>query len=337
MYDEFYLTLMQKKAEFQLAMAGTVTDFKILSAANLPVVPLEPQLGMIYSIAFVVWILFSFFMIGIGYLSFNKIIGLHHLERSTGIPVLGTIPFYADEKIGVSKLLINSQSNTAVSEALRSIRTNMQFVLPNQSGTIASISSTVSGEGKTFAGLNIAGVFALSGKKVLLMDMDLRKPKLDKVFSNIPKDKGISTILIGKDNLEDCIVKSELENLDILASGPVPPNPSELIMGAYSDKMFASIKKKYDLIVMDTPPIGIVTDGVLVMKKADIQIYIIRAEYSKTQFIPFIEKLNAIHEFPHLYLILNSVKRNRGVHYGYGYGSGYYRDKPKSWYQKIRN
>lgn len=336
LYDEFYLTLMQKKAEFQLAMAGTVTDFKILSAANLPVVPLKPQPWLVYGLTFVLWVLLSFFMVGIGYLSFNKIIGLHHLERSTGIPILGTIPFYSDEKISTSKLLIDNQSNSALSEALRSIRTNMQFVLPAGSGTIASISSTVSGEGKTFTGLNISGVFALSGKKVLLMDMDLRKPKLDKVFENVSRDKGISTILIGKDNLEDCIVHSNLENLDILASGPIPPNPSELIMGEGSVKMFAKLREKYDLIVMDTPPIGIVTDGVLVMKKADIQIYIVRAEYSKVQFIPFIEKLNTIHKFPQLYLILNSVKSTRGVHYGYGYGSGYYQDKPKSWFQRIR-
>jgi len=100
--------------------------------------------------------------------------------------------------------------------------------------------------------------------------------------------------------------------------------------------MFSKLRGKYDLIVMDTPPIGIVTDGVLVMKKADIQIYIVRAEYSKTQFIPFIEKLNTIHEFPHLYFILNSIKSTRGVHFGYGYGSGYYRDKPKSWLQRFR-
>jgi len=336
LYDEFYLTLMQKKAEFQLAMAGTITDFKILSAASLPEVPLKPQPWLIYGFALVIWVLVSFFMLGIGYLSFNKIIGLHHLERFTGIPVLGTIPFYSDEKMSTSKLLIDSNSNSAISEALRSIRTNMQFVLPTDSGTIASISSTVSGEGKTFTGLNISAVFALSGKNVLLMDMDLRKPRLDKIFKNVSREKGISTILIGKDNLEDCIVRSDLENLDILGSGPVPPNPSELIMGKESDEMFSKLRGKYDLIVMDTPPIGIVTDGVLVMKKADIQIYIVRAEYSKTQFIPFIEKLNTIHEFPHLYFILNSIKSTRGVHFGYGYGSGYYRDKPKSWLQRFR-
>jgi len=213
----------------------------------------------------------------------------------------------------------------------------MKFVLPENGCIISSISSTVSGEGKTFVGLNLAAAFALSGKRILLMDMDLRKPKFNKIFTDIPKDKGTSTVLIGRDTVDDCLIPSGIENLDLLASGPVPPNPSELIMSEKSDSVFTDLKSKYDMIFMDTPPVGIVTDGLLVMKKADIKIYIMRPEYSKRQFVNFLGKINNLHEFKHLYIIVNGVKRTKGIHYGYGYGSGYYRDARKPWLSRLFN
>ncbi len=335
LYEGFYLSLMQKKAEFQLAIAGTVTDFKILSGASFPTEPLKPQKYLIYGIGIVSWLVVAFFIIGFGYLSFNKITGIQELERLTQIPVLGTIPFYNYEKLKVSKIIVQKESKSAISEAFRSIRTNMKFVLPENGCIISSISSTVSGEGKTFIGLNLAAAFALSGKKILLMDMDLRKPKFNKIFDDIPDEKGISTILIGKDKVDDCLIPSGIDNLDLLASGPVPPNPSELIMSERSDSMFNDLRSGYDMIFMDTPPVGIVTDGLLVMKKADIKIYIMRPEYSKRVFVNFLEKINTLHEFSHLYIIVNGAKRAKGIHYGYGYGSGYYRDERKHWLSRV--
>lgn len=337
LYEEFYLSLMQKKAEFQLAMAGTVTDFKILSVASFPEVPLKPQPFMIYGISLVSWGLLTFFILGIGYLSFNKLTGLKELEKLTDIPILGEVPYYSREKLNISKIVINGDPKSAFSEALRSIRTNMQFILPGRKGVIISISSTVSGEGKTMVGLNLSSVMALTGKKVLIMDMDLRKPKFQKVFGDIPEDKGISTLLIGKDKIEDCIIHSNIENLDLLPSGPIPPNPSELIMSEKSDEMFQHLKEEYDMIFMDTPPIGIVTDGLLVMKKADLKLFIIRADYSKRIFVSYLKKINQLHQFDHLYIILNGEKHSRGVHYGYGYGSGYYHDPSGSRISKWFN
>jgi capsular exopolysaccharide synthesis family protein len=337
LYEGFYLSLMQKKAEFQLAIAGTVTDFKVLSGASFPSKPLKPQKYMIYGIGLVAWIVVAFFIIGIGYLSFDKITGIQELERLTEIPVLGTVPFYFAEKLKTSKIIIQEESQSAISEAFRSIRTNMKFVLPEDGCIISSISSTVSGEGKTFVGLNLAAAFALSGKRILLMDMDLRKPKFNKIFKDIPKEKGISTILIGKDKVDDCLIPSGINNLDLLASGPIPPNPSELIMSERAGLVFSDLRSRYDMIFMDTPPVGIVTDGLLVMKKADIKIYIIRPEYSKRQFVKFLGKINDLHEFQHLYLIVNGLKRTKGIHYGYGYGSGYYREARKPWFSRLLN
>ncbi len=333
LYEEFYLSLMQKKAEFQLAMAGTVTDFKILSPATYPNDPLKPQKNLIYGIGFSLWLAFSFFLIGIGYLAFNKIVGVKEVERLSQIPVLGLIPQYNYGKSQYAKLVVESQKQTVIAEAFRSLRTNMQFILPKESGIIISISSTVSGEGKTFIGLNLAAIFAMSGKRVLLVDLDLRKPKLQHIYKPKSDDCGVSTFLIKQYDLKHCIQNTEIENLDVVLAGPVPPNPSELIMSSEMDVFLKKARREYDLILLDTPPVGIVTDGVLVMKKADIQMYILRAEYSKTQFIDFIEKTNAIHRLPHLYIILNGVKSERGVHYGYGYGSGYYSEKKRLFFR----
>ncbi|MBR9999090.1 MAG: polysaccharide biosynthesis tyrosine autokinase [Cyclobacteriaceae bacterium] len=333
LYEEFYLSLMQKKAEFQLAMAGTVTDFKILSPATFPVEPLKPKKYLIYGIGSSLWLVVSFFLIGIGYLSFNRIIGAREVENLTQVPILGLIPQYSYGKGEIAGLIVDPHKQTAIAEAFRSLRTNMQFILPRESGVVISISSTVSGEGKTFVGLNLSAIFAMSGKRVLLVDMDLRKPKLQKVYKPVIENCGMSTLLIQQKDLDECILRTDIKNLDVMLAGPVPPNPSELLMSSEMDHFLKRVRKKYDLILLDTPPIGIVTDGVLAMKKADIQMYILRAEYSKTQFIDFMEKTNAIHQFPHLYLILNSIKSERGIHYGYGYGSGYYTEKKRSFFK----
>ncbi len=335
LYEEFYLSLMQKKAEFQLAMAGIVTDFKILAPATLPNEPLKPQRSLIYGISIVVWLVITFFMIGIGYLVFDKITGIQEVERITEIPVLGSIPRYMQGKMPVAKLVVANQSKSAIGEAFRTLRTNMQFILPKGNGITISISSTVSGEGKTFIGVNLAAIFALSGKKVLLMDVDLRKPKLNKVFKPSSKEFGVSTILVGKNKLNECIIKTGTENFDVLLAGHIPPNPSELIMSSEMDSLLDKLKEYYDYIILDTPPIGIVTDGILVMKKTDIQTYIIRSEYSKNQFVNYLQKTDSIHHFKKLYIILNSVKSTSGVHYGYGYGSGYYKEKKDSFFQRL--
>jgi capsular exopolysaccharide synthesis family protein len=332
LYEEFYLSLMQKKAEFQLAMAGTVNDFKILSPATFPNQPLKPKKYLIYGVACSLWLVMSFFILGIGYLSFNRVLGEKEVESMTDIPLLGLIPHFNVKKYPNTRMVVDMDSKTAVAEAFRSLRTNMQFILPQDSSVIISISSTVSGEGKTFIGLNLAAIFALSGKRVLLVDLDLRKPKLHNIYTPQSKDCGMSTILIKQYELKDCIQPTQLENLDVILAGPVPPNPSELIMTTAMDHFLKKARREYDMILLDTPPVGIVTDGILVMKKADIQLYILRAEYSKTQFIDFIEKTNAIHHLPHLYLILNDGKPGRGIHHGYGHGSGYYAEKKKSFF-----
>ncbi len=326
LYEEFLLTLMQLKAEFQVAQAGTVTDFVILSAAFLPGEPVTPNKLIIYGLGIVSGMIFSFLFVGVRYALHNKITSLSELEKITSLPILGVVPEYQKESLQLSRLVVDKNPKSPVSESLRSIRTNMEFLKVNHSNKVISITSTVSGEGKTFLAINLGGIISLSRQKVLLVDMDMRRPKIHLAFDQGDMQRGLSTILIHKHSLKECIVQTNMENLDYLPSGPTPPNPSELIMGDEVDKLLEELKQEYHTIILDTPPVGLVTDGILAMKKADITIYTIRADYSRKDFVNTLNRLVKTNRFNNLSVVLNSVQFSgkNGYGYGYGYGKGYY-------------
>ncbi|TDI69345.1 MAG: polysaccharide biosynthesis tyrosine autokinase [Bacteroidetes bacterium] len=324
LYEEFLLTLMKLKADFQVAQAGTVTDFVILSAAVLPNSPVSPNRLIIYGLGVVSGLIFSFLFVGVRYTLHNKITSQAELERITSLPILGLVPEYHKGKMGLSKLIIDKNPKSPVSESLRSIRTNMEFLRISEGPKIISVTSTVSGEGKTFLAINLGGIISLSKQKVLLVDMDMRRPKIHLAFNNKPVNKGLSTILINKHSLKECLLHTNLENLDYLPAGPTPPNPSELLMGKEVDQLFKEMKQHYSTIILDTPPVGLVTDGILAMKKADIPIYIIRADYSRKDFVNTLNRLAKTDRFKNLSIILNSVQITSKRGYGYGYGKDYY-------------
>ena len=153
--------------------------------------------------------------------------------------------------------------------------------------------------------------------------------KIHEIFGHNDIRRGISTLLIGKDTLVDCIKQTPVEGFHYIPAGPTPPNPSELLLSEEFDNLISNVSKEYDLIILDTPPIGIVTDGVLVMEKSELQMFVMRADYSKKIFIDNLEKQRQIHKFPNLSIILNGVHKSVNPHYGYGYGSGYYTSKKK--------
>jgi capsular exopolysaccharide synthesis family protein len=324
LYEEFLLTLMQLKAEFQVAQAGTVTDFVILSAAILPNSPVSPNKLIIYGLGMVSGLMLSLLFIGIRYALHNKITSQTELEKITTLPILGSVPDYVKEKLNISKLIVDSNPKSPVSESLRSIRTNMEFLRVTPGPKIISVTSTVSGEGKTFVAINLGGIISLSNQKVLLVDMDMRRPKIHLAFDNEYVNKGLSTILINKHSFKESLMKTSMENLHYLPAGPAPPNPSELIMGQEIDRLFKLMKEEYDTIILDTPPVGLVTDGILAMKKADIPIYIIRADYSRKDFVNTLHRLAKTNRFNNLSIVLNSVQMISKGGYGYGYGNGYY-------------
>ncbi|MBW8049640.1 MAG: polysaccharide biosynthesis tyrosine autokinase [Cytophagales bacterium] len=326
LYEKFYLLLMEKRAEFGIAKAGTIPEFVILSPANISDTPISPNVMMAYMIGISIGMFLCIALIAGKYMLHNTITGVEELEKITPTPILGIVPVFDKKKISVSPLLVSDHPKSAISEALRSIRTNLEFICPNKKKKLITITSSISGEGKTFIAINLGGIISLSNTKVLILDLDLRKPRIHQTFGGENKI-GISTFLIGKNSIEDCIQRTPVKSLDYISAGPIPPNPSELILMPQFDKMINSLFKQYDVIIIDTPPVGLVTDAVLVMKNADIPIYIVRAGYSKKGFEKIISKLVTRNEFVKLSIILNAFEHHDGAGYGYGYGYGYYEDE----------
>ncbi|MEM9391545.1 MAG: polysaccharide biosynthesis tyrosine autokinase [Bacteroidota bacterium] len=318
LYEAFYLSLMQSKAEFQIAEAGTTTQFKILSAATLPGAPISPKSLIILGIGFVAGLILNFVFISLQYLIHNKITTFQELENSTSSPILGSVP-KAKEKMENTSLIIDKRPKSAVSEALRSIRTNIEFMLTHEKQRVISVTSTISGEGKTFIAVNFGGIVALTKKKVVIVDLDMRKPRVHLAFNKNENHKGVSTVLINKHKVQECIMQTDVDNLHFIPAGPTPPNPSELLLNGAFDDLVNDLKTQYDLILLDTPPAGLVTDGLLAMKKADLAIYIIRANYSKKVFTKTLDRLVNINNFNNISVILNAVPRSSGNGYGYGY------------------
>jgi tyrosine-protein kinase Etk/Wzc len=314
LYEEFYLTLMQSKSQFEIAQAGSVPDFKILSPASLSLTPIAPKKLMIAGVGAVASLVLIFFFVGILYLANNKITNLYELERVES-PVLGAVPM---SKYLNGGLHILDHPKSMVSEAIRTLRTNLDFINTSSEKKIVAISSTVSGEGKSFIAMNLGGVMALSKKKVILIDLDMRKAKTSLPVDPIDVTKGVSTILIRKNSWQECIVQTPLANFDFIPSGPHPPNPSELLLNGEFSDLLADLKKHYDFIILDTPPVGLVTDGIMAMKRADVSIYVFRANYSKKDFMLNLKRIININKFSNITTLLNAVPV-QGKTYGYGY------------------
>jgi capsular exopolysaccharide synthesis family protein len=315
--EQFYLSLMQSRSQFEIAQAGNTPDFKILSPASLPQTPIAPKKTMIAAAAFVMSFVCMIFFIGISYLLNNKITGLYELERLAHVPLLGVVP--ASRATHGEGLQVLDRPKSMVSEAIRTLRTNLDFFNVQSSKKVIAISSTISGEGKSFIAMNLGGIMALSRKKVILLDLDLRKPKEKLPFAVEDKSKGVSTVLIRKNAWQECIIKTPIETFDYLPSGPHPPNPSELLLNGEFEDLLHDLKKHYDYILLDTPPVGLVTDGIMAMKRADISIYIFRANYSKKDFLANMQRIININKFSNITMVLNALPSQGKTSYGYGY------------------
>lgn len=331
LYEGFYLSLLQSRAEFEIALAGNTLDFKILSTASLPSQPISPNRLLITVAGFVASIVLNLFFIGILYVANDKITNLHDLERVTNVPVLGVVP--ASRISFKTGLLVQTNPKSMVSEAIRTIRTNLDFFKIASSNKVIAISSTVSGEGKSFVAMNLGAALALSGKRVLLMDLDMRKLKVNQPAVLDDITKGVSTILIGKDKWQDCLANTDVPSFDFIPSGVNPPNPSELLLHENFTSLIQELRKVYDFIILDTPPVGLVTDGIQAMRHADISMYIFRANYSKRHFLKNLQRITVINQITNVTSLLNAVAATEKA---YGYGYGYYDEDKTTTSSKLK-
>ncbi len=318
--ENFYTQLIKTKAETMISQAGYVSNNIILEKAAIPVFPDYPVLNRVIFMSIIIALLVSLLFVVVRYLLFNKILTTLDISEFSDIPVIGGIPM-AKVEMQVSQVVVHQRPKSMMAEAFRNIRTNLEFYPPKDKCRVITISSTIAGEGKTFVGLNIGAIYAMSDKKVLIMDFDLRKPRLHKCF-NVDNNKGVSTIILGKHKLEECINKSELDNLDYVTSGPLPPNPAEFILSKNVREFIDSVKKMYDILIIDTPPIGIVTDALITYGYADNPIYVMRAGVSPKSFIENVNSFAESSKLNNLSIVLNGIIRSPG-RYGYGYKTGY--------------
>ena len=324
--NKYYTLLLEKETEYELSKAGITTYNEILKPAPLNEQAISPKPILAYSLAGVLAFIISALIALINYLTHDKITSLHEISKYSegSIGILGMVPLLKT-KPEVSQLIVDKSPKSMVTESFRALRTNLQFINNEKSSKIIAISSTISGEGKTFLAINLAGIIAFTGKKVVIIDLDMRKPKIHIGFG-VKNDKGMSEILVGKNQISDCIKNSLLKNLDFITAGTLPPNPSELIVSNEFENTINKLKKNYDLIVIDNPPVGLVTDGIPVLNMSDYPIYVFKANFSRKNFIQNVDRLINENNLSKLSVVLNGVESNNrgyGSKYGYGYGYGY--------------
>jgi len=320
-----YLMLLQKREENAITLAATANNAKIIDEPMAEGGPVSPKPKMIYMIALVLGVGLPVGIIFLISLTRFKIEGRADVEKLTCVPVVGDIPV-ADEKQG--SIAVFENQNTLMSETFRNIRTNLQFMLSHGQKVIL-VTSTVSGEGKSFVSSNLAVSLSLLGKKVVIVGLDIRKPGLNKVF-NIPrKERGITQYLSDSEkDLMEIIQPSDLsKNLYILPGGTVPPNPTELLARDGLEKAIEILKTNFDYVILDTAPIGMVTDTLLIGRVADLSVYVCRADYTRKAEYTLINELANNKKLPNLCTVINGLdlqKKKYGYYYGYGKYGKYY-------------
>ncbi|WP_130734313.1 tyrosine-protein kinase [Flavobacterium sp. J27] len=331
--ESLYLYLLQKREETAISLAVTAPNAKVIDAAKASKSPVSPNRRMIYLGALLLGFLIPFGILYLIDLFDTKIKSRADLEKNTTIPFLGEIP-----KLESNQLVIDSTSRTSTAEAIRIVRTNLEFLLtnvPENKAKVIFLTSTYPKEGKTFISVNLASTIALSEKKVLLIGLDIRNPKLDEYLKL--SSKGVTNYLSSKEskNIQEYITKIEgYKNLNVLPAGIIPPNPAELLMNKKIGDLFDQLRNEYDYIIVDTAPVSLVTDTLLIAKYADAFIYVTRANFLDKRMLELPERLYREKKLPNMSILINDTEINLRYGYGYGYGYGQKMEK-KPWYAFI--
>lgn len=325
--ENLFLFLLQKREETALSEAVTSPNTRIIDRARTPTFPIFPQKRMIYMASAALGFIIPLFLVTLFGFFETKIQSEDNIKDLTNIPILGRIAF---TKKGEG-LVVKKGSRSAVAEMFRLLRTNLNFLNVNKETQILAVTSSISGEGKSFVGLNLAMTIALSNKKVILLGLDLRKPKMHK-YLGVENGKGLTNYLIRQSELEEVIsVSKENPNLSYITSGPIPPNPSELILSDRMDELITQLKEQYDYVIIDTPPIGLVSDALLLRKYVSNILLVVRQKYTKKAMVRDLNDLYKNGELKSAGLVFNGVKMGRSYYgyggYKYGYGQGYYVDE----------
>ncbi len=321
--DQIYNFLLQKRADASIVKASNIADNKILDPASPEYAyQISPQTSKNRTTGIIIGILIPFVILVLLEFLNNKITDIKDIEKITKVPILGTVGH--NERL--TDIPVADNPKSAIAESFRALRTNLQYVMRSKENKVISVSSTISGEGKTFCAINLASIIAQSNRKTLLLSLDLRKPKVHKIF-NLENTTGLSTYLIGRSTFEEIINPTNINNLYVSTSGPIPPNPAELLETSYMDEFIAEAKQNFDILIMDTPPLAIVTDAILLSRFSDANIFVIRQNYSSKNVLKLVDDLHFKRDIKNVGILVNDVDYTKnygyGKKYGYGYSYGY--------------
>ncbi len=310
--EKIYSYLLQKRAETAIIEASKVSEIQILDPALVPGSPIAPNRNRILLIGLLLGLVLGFAQAFVRKMLDNTVKTAEDVEKLTHLPLYGVIPFFGSKK----------KKPAAYYEALRVVRTNLEFLADTGKSKLVTMTSSIPQEGKTTTCVELAKIIAKGGKKVIVLDLDMRRSRLHEVIK-VSNKEGMSTLLVGKETLNDVIQHTKEENLDVITSGPTPPNPSELIMSDNFKRVVKTLMSRYDYVMIDSPPIGLVSDAMIVMRMSDINLIVVRAEYSKKDFFKNINKIVEEHQLK-AGIVLNGAKSSaKSGAYGYGYGYNY--------------
>ncbi len=299
-----YQFLLEKQSEMSITKAAKVSGNRILDRATIPKKPIKPNKPMILASSALLGLLTSLLFLLLRDFMDNKIKTKDDFASVSNLPFYGIIPHTKSSE----KMFILEDQQSVESEALRLIKTNLDFVSTDSKSKVIVVTSTVPGEGKTTIATNLASVFGATDKRVIVVSLDMRRPMLHRVFA-LTNKVGMSTVLSNNSDLKEVIWEhKKIKNLDIITSGPIPPNPSELIQSDNLKRVIDELRKSYDTIIIDAPPMGALTDSILLMKLADISLIVFRSEFSEKEFIKSLEDMVKTYSLDNVGIVLNDVK-----------------------------
>ncbi|MBL0126364.1 MAG: polysaccharide biosynthesis tyrosine autokinase [Flavobacteriales bacterium] len=329
--EKMYLFLLEKRATTVIARAGIVPQTKVIeSARSLGVV--RPDKVKIFYTFMLGGIVVALLVVFVRVMFYDRIENADQLKELTPLPVFGEI--IASEKAEQNYVVVDSDPKAAITESFRTVRTNLEYIpAPEGAGKVVMVTSYRPNEGKTFCSVNLSAILAKAGKKVLLLELDLHKPKVA-ISLGMNSTIGLSNVLIGKAAWRDVVMPTQFENFSVMLSGPTPPNASELVLSKHLETLFAEARLEYDYVMVDTPPVGLITDALLMMRYMDATLFVLNTRFASKDHVNNALEVLQGNPMKNTGFILNGVRMKKskyyyntnygyGYRYAYGYGSGY--------------
>ncbi|MCX2453249.1 polysaccharide biosynthesis tyrosine autokinase [Pedobacter sp. PLR] len=328
--QELYIFLMKKSEETAISKTANIANSRTIDPAKSEIKPYSPKKAYLYLFGLIAGLAIPLGIMYLKDLLNDKVQLKEDVTKATKVPVIGEIS-HQDESMGIA-----NSSRSAISEQFRALRTNLSFFFKNKDEKVILLTSSMSGEGKSFVAINLGHILALANKKVLLMELDLRKPGLSAKLQ-LPGTVGFTNYIANTElNIDDIIMPLKIQkNLFMVSSGPIPPNPAELLLSERTQSLMEELKQKFDYIIIDAPPIGIVTDAQLMASYADVCIYVVRQNYTLKQQLTIVDDLQRSQKMKGLSIVINDIEATKGYGYGYSYGDYGTSPQKKGFFNKL--